>query len=89
MNVEILNRPGATMGSNLGGRKKTRRDESIGIDKTHIHGNNTENLPVELSLSQTSKSAIFLFIIFFIFLLQNWRILRWNKFCGQEGIWQL
>jgi hypothetical protein len=33
---------------------------------THVYGNNTKNLPVQLSLSQTTNNAVFL-NIFYVF----------------------
>jgi hypothetical protein len=51
-----------------------------------MHGNNTRNLLVQLSLSQTSKTAMFFLISFMVFLQQNQRTREWNRFCsGREG----
>jgi hypothetical protein len=41
-----------------------------------MHGNNTRNLSVELSLSQTSKNAMFFFLSYLVF---------FNKLGEQEG----
>jgi hypothetical protein len=60
--------------------KRSRRDEPIGA-VIYIHGNNTRKLPVYLSLSQTSKTAMFLFLSFMFFLLQNQRTEGWHQFC--------
>jgi ABC-type uncharacterized transport system YnjBCD permease subunit len=38
-----------------------------------MHGNNTRNLPIQLSLSQISKNAMFFLLPLMIFLQQNWR----------------
>jgi hypothetical protein len=46
-----------------------------------MHGNNTRTLPVELSLSQTSKNIMFCLLSFMFFPLQNWRTRGWNRVC--------
>jgi hypothetical protein len=46
--------------------KRTGGDEPIGV-VTHVHGNNTRNLPVKLSLSQTSTNVMFFFLSFIFF----------------------
>jgi hypothetical protein len=48
-----------------------------------MHGNNTNNLPVYLSLSQTSKNAIFFPLSFMFFLLQSRRT-RGKNGMGRE-----
>jgi hypothetical protein len=39
----------------------------LGGCNTHVHGNNTRNLPVELSLSLTSENAMFFLLSFMVF----------------------
>jgi hypothetical protein len=34
---------------------------------THVHGNNTKNIPIWLSLSQTSINTMFFLLIFYAF----------------------
>jgi hypothetical protein len=50
-----------------------------------MHGNNIRNLPVKLSLSQTSKNAMFFLLSFMFFLQQNWRTKGQNRFCPEVG----
>jgi hypothetical protein len=45
-----------------------------------MHENNTRNLPVKLSLSQTSKNIMSVLLSFMFSLLQNWRTGGWNRF---------
>jgi hypothetical protein len=47
--------------------------------------NNTRNFPVYLSLSKTSKKAMFFLLSFMFFLLQNWRTGGQNRFAWRPG----
>jgi hypothetical protein len=65
-----------------------------GRDNTYVHGSNARNLSVELSLSQTSKNAMFFLLsfIFMFFLQQNQRTRGQNSFCleaGEEKRWPI
>jgi hypothetical protein len=53
-----------------------------------MHGNNTKNLLVQLSLYQTSKNAMFFSLSFMLFLQQNRRTRRPIRFCpeAERGI---
>jgi hypothetical protein len=78
MNIEILNWLGPPWEGDWGEVKKTGR--TIWGCNTYMHGN-TRNFPVLLSLSQTSKNTMFLFLSFMFFLLQNLTTVGWNRFC--------
>jgi hypothetical protein len=50
---------------------------------THVPGINAGNHPAQLSLSQTSKNALFFLLSFMFFHQQNWRTRRLN--CLEVG----
>jgi hypothetical protein len=60
---------------------------------THVHGSNARNLPVQLSLSQTSKNALSFLLLLMSTLLENWRRQQ-KRFCleargkGGNGGWE-
>jgi hypothetical protein len=61
--------------------KRSGRDEPIGV-VIHICMETTEGISLSSYLYlKLAKMPFFFFIIFYIFLLQNWRIGGWNRFC--------
>jgi hypothetical protein len=74
----------ATLGRDQEVVKRSGTDEPIWV-VIHLHGNNTRNLPVYLSLSQSSKNVMFFFLFFMLFLRQDWRTRGKNRFCLGPG----
>jgi hypothetical protein len=52
---------------------------------TQVHGNNTRNLSVYLSLSQSSKTTMFFLLSLMFSVQQNWRTRGQNRFCPEVG----
>jgi hypothetical protein len=55
------------MGRGLGSCEEVWQRRSYLDCNTPMHGNNTKNLPVLLSLSQTNKNTLFYLLFFYVF----------------------
>jgi hypothetical protein len=73
MNIENLKLAEATMGSGLGRSEDDWKRRINWSCNTHMYRKNSRKLPVQLSLSQTSKTSCFSFIfyVFFFYIIRG------------------